>query len=341
MSKRVFLITALALSTLALFAQAISLGVPMATVRLTKTEIITEQQYRTELAKIERMGGRALTQDEKQEFLYSMIDDLLFLQMCERDNIRVSDAEVTAYINQVKSQLGTNVTDQQFESYLVSQGLTLAELRVMYRKQLLLQKWISTAKAAEIAALKPVSAQEVLEAYELYKARLVRPDTARIAFVFFEFKERTEAERRRGAELMRSLSDRVTRGQESFDSIRLRAAQGGYQANPSAVYFAKNDDSLQVFGKLFFDTVFSLKDGEVSAPFETANGWWLVRRIEFFPQKQLELSDPLTLGQTGSVQDYLSMQLAQQRQNEFLSRILAELSRSLRSQADIKITGRL
>jgi parvulin-like peptidyl-prolyl isomerase len=260
--------------------------------------------------------------------------------MCERDNIRVSDAEINAYINQSRAQLGTNVTDQQFESYLVSQGVTLAELRVMYRKQLLLQKWITTAKAADIAALKPVSAQEVLEAYELYKSRLVRPDTARIAFVFYELKDKSEAERRKGADLMRSLSDRLTRGQESFDSVRLRAAQGGYQANPSAVYFARNDESLQVFGKKFYDTVFSLKDGEVSVPFETDQGWWLVRRIEFFPQKQLELSDPVAFGQTGTVQEYLSVQLAQQRQNEFLARILADLSRSLRGQADIKITGR-
>lgn len=342
MTKRSFITLALSLLALSgLVAQAIGLATPLATIRLTKTEIITEQQYRTELAKVEAMRGQALTADEKREFLDSMIDDILFLQMCDRDGIRVSDAEVNAYINQAKSQLGQNVTDQQFEAYLSSQGIAIADLRSYYRKQLLLQRWLTTAKAAEIAALPQVSADDVLQAYDLYKSQLVRPDTARIAFVFYQFKEDSEAERRKGAELMRGLSERIRNGQESFDSIRLKASQGGYAANNSAVYFVKDQVHLQQFGRTFYDTVFSLADGAVSAPFETPQGWWLIRRMEFFPQKQLELSDPIQLGQNGTVQDYLAMQLAQQRQNTFISRALSDLSRSLRAQAEVRITGRL
>ncbi|MBU0934652.1 MAG: SurA N-terminal domain-containing protein [Spirochaetes bacterium] len=341
MFKRVLIFIVVMLAAVNLAAQAISLGAPLATVRLTKTEIITQQQYRAELAKVERMGGRSLTADEKQEFLYSMIDDILFLQMCERDGIRITEAEVTAYINQAKSQLGSNVSDQQFEAYLTGQGIALADLRSLYRKQILLQRWITSTKAAEIAAIPQVGPQDVLDAYELYKSKLVRPDTARIAFVFYEFKDTTEAERRKGLELMRTLAQNVSNGRESFDAIRLRASQGGYQANPSPVYFAKNDEALQVFGKKFYDVVFALADGAVSEPFDTEKGYWLVKRLEFFPQKQLELSDPVAFGQSNTVQEYLTQQLAQTRQNDFLNKVLADLSRTLRAQAEIKITGSL
>ena len=105
-------------------------------------------------------------------------------------------------------------------------------------------------------------------------------------------------------------------------------------------YIEKSDVFMQQFGKPVYDTVFSLKEKEISGIIETETGLWIITRYEFYPQKQLELTDNMKIGQTGTVQDYLSQMLLQQRQNEFMQKILSELFEKLRKQAEIKIIGK-
>lgn len=323
-----------------LFAQSLTgtLGTPIATVKLVKTEIIYEKAFRADVLKVETLRKSTLSADERKAFLEGVINDLLFYQMCERDGIKTSDAEVNAYISRVKSQLGTNVTDAQFEAYLAGQGIPIADLRSYYRKQILVQKWLQATKSAEIAAIPPVTSDDVLRTYDLYKSKLIRPDTARIAFIYYPFKDKTDAERTKAAEGIRGLSERLSKG-ENFDALRLKAADGSYGASRDYSYFERTEVFASQFGKTIFDTVFGLKDGTVSAPVENDAGWWIVRRAEYFPQKQLELSDPYRLGQQGSVQDYIAQLLAQEKQNAFMNKTFSELFADLRSKATVKILG--
>jgi hypothetical protein len=335
--------TMLFLTTLHLSAQPLlstALGTPLATVRLTKVEIINDRQFRQDVALIEEARKSKLNDTERKAFFDSVVNDILFSQMCERDGIKASDAELDAYLAQVRSQLGPNVTNAQFEAYLSSQGIPVADLRAYYRKQILLQRWLMTTKSKEIAEIPPIGIDEVLKIYELRKSRLVRPDTVRIAFLYFPYQDRTEAERARGTALMRDLSARLGRG-EAFDSLRLRAQGNGYTASKDAIYFERSEKFLNEFGQKFFDTVFSLSDGSNSTPFENEAGWWIVRRLEFYPQRQLELSDIYRLGQQGTVQEYIGQEIAQQRENEFIKKTLEELFVQLRRQAEIKIIGKI
>jgi len=340
MKKHLALFIALVAVAVTPFAQAIgtTLGTPLATVKLTKVEIIADKSFREDLKKVETLRGASLSAEERKAFLDDVINDILFFQMCDRDGIKVADSEVEAYIAKVRAQLGTGVTNAQFEAYLASQGVLIADLRTYYRKQILVQRWLVSAKSAEIAAIPPVTPAEILKTYELYKARLVRPDTARVGFLFVPFKDKTEAEKAKAAALVKVLSDRLAKG-ESFDALRLGAVEGQYGASKDYIFFERNETFLSQFGSAFYDTVFSLKDGTVSAPFETDNGWWIVRRVEFLPQRQLELSDPYKLGQTATVEAYITQLLAQQRESEFMKKAFAELFAKLRTQAEIKILG--
>jgi parvulin-like peptidyl-prolyl isomerase len=267
--------------------------------------------------------------------------------MCERDGIKASDAEVNSAIAQSKaqfsSQLGKAVSDAEYESLLASQGTSLADLRTYFRKQILLQRWISTAKAAEIKAIPPITSDEILRNYELLKSKLVQPESARIALAYYTFAADTEAERDKGAQTIRSIQDRLAKG-ESFDSVRLKAVELSYSASRDLLV-PKTPEGTQVmagFGinRDQFDMIFALRDGTNTAPFQTKSGWFIARKFETFPQKQLELSDPIAPGQTVTVQNYIAQGLAQQRQSEFLSKTLQELKATLRSQAEVKIIGK-
>ena len=317
---------------------ATSLGAPMATVKLTKTEIISSKTFRDDVAKLESTRGSPLTTEERSAYLDEVVNDILFYQMCERDGVKVSDGELDSYVTKLRAQRPAGETEQQFAAFLATQGIPYADLKEYYRKQVLIQRWLMTTKSAEIAAIPPVRTEEILSAYELYKSKLVRPDSVKIAFLLFPFKEKSAGERIKGAEIIKDLSDRLAKG-ESFDVIRLKSQESGYAANKEAIYFERSEVFIKRFGKAFYDMVFSMKDGTNSIAFETEAGWWIVRRLEFFPQKQLELSDPYQLGQTGTVQDYIAQLIAKQRESEFLQKTFTELFKKLRSQAEIKIIG--
>lgn len=336
--KKLFLVLAGIVLVGSVYAQTgTALGSPLATVKLHKTEIITDKSFRDDIAKVEKLRGTALTEAERKSFLDDVINDILFFQFCAKEGIIVTDAEIESYIKQVKAQLGPTVTNEQFEAYLASQGIPIADLRTYYRKQMLVIRWLQRDKASEIAAMPPISGADVLKVYELNKAKLIRPDTAKIAFLFVEKKGDDIA---KAANDIKGLVTRLEKG-ESFDAIRLGAsATSFYNASREYIYFEKSDLYHQQFGDKFYETVFSLKDGSYSAPFENEVGWWIIRRVEFYPQKTLELSDPVKLGQTVTVEAYLSQQLAQQRESEFIQKAFAELFAKLRAQAEIKITGK-
>ncbi len=342
MDKRLVILASILVCTTRLWSQPLtgtSLGAPMATVKLTKTEIVTEKLFKEDIAKIEATRGKVMTPDEKKAYLDDVINDILFYQMCDRDGIKVSEGEIDSYIAKLRAQRPAGETEQQFSAYLSTQGIPYADLRSYYRKQVLIQRWLMSAKTAEMAAIPPVQTSEILATYDLYKARLVRPDTVKLSFLFFQYKDKTAAERAKATEIMKGLSDKLAKN-ESFDVLRLKAQEGGYAANKEPVYFERSDVFLTQFGKTFFDTAFSLQDGTNSAAFETDAGWWIIRRIEFLPQKQLELSDSYRLGQVGTVQDYITQVLAKQKESEFLQTTFNALFVKLRAQAEIKILGK-
>lgn len=342
MYKRLMGFVAFILVCLPLWAQpmaATTLGAPLATVRLIRTEVVSDKKFRDDVSKLEAGRGSALTPNERKAYLDDVINDILFFQMCERDGIKVSDGEIDGYIAKLRSQRPTGETDQQFAAFLQTQGVPFEDLRSYYRKQVLIQRWLMANKSAEISKIPPVTTDEVLSTYELYKSRLVRPDTARIAFILYQYKDKSAAERTKGAEVMKGLSDRLAKG-ESFDVLRLKAQESGYSASREPVYFERTDVFMSQFGKVFYDMVFSMKDGTNSIAFENEAGWWIIRRLEYLPQKQLELSDPYRPGQPGTVQEYIGQLLAKQRESEFLQKTFTELFAGLRGQAEIKIVGK-
>lgn len=342
MYKRLMGFVAFVLVCLPLWAQpmaATTLGAPLATVKLVKTEVVSDKKFRDDVAKLEAARKSALTPDERKAYLDDVINDILFFQMCERDGIKVSDGEIDGYIAKLRSQRPAGETDQQFAAFLQAQGIPFEDLRNYYKKQVLIQRWLMANKSAEISRIPPVTTDEILSTYDLYKSRLVRPDTAKIAFVLYQYKDKSAAERTKGAEVMKGLSDRLAKG-ESFDVLRLKAQESGYAASKEPVYFERTDVFMSQFGKVFYDMVFSMKDGSNSIAFENEAGWWIIRRLEYMPQKQLELSDPYRLGQPGTVQEYIGQLLAKQRESEFLQKTFTELFAKLRGQAEIKIIGK-
>ncbi len=323
-------------ASMPIFAQT-SIDKPAATLKLTKQEVISVRQLRADIDRLENATGVKFTADQRKDVLDSRINSMLFLQFCDSEKITVSDAQVNATLAQLKSQLGPNATDADLEKSLRASGV-FVDPAVYVRQRLLFETYVQMKKQAEIkAALTPPTADDILKAYDLAKASLVRPDTIRISVIYVDTKGKSDADIAKAKDTMASISSALKANPSKFDEYVLRAGDAaGYKAIPS-LYLEKTAQSKSIFGDDFFNAAFQTKIGDITSVIQTATGLRIVRVNEFVPQKQLTLSDTVPGNQNLTVQEFLAMQLASEKEQNFLNKTESDLIASLRKQATVKI----
>jgi parvulin-like peptidyl-prolyl isomerase len=319
-----------------IFAQT-SIDKPAATFKLTKQEVISVRQLRADIDRLENATGAKLTVDQRKDVLDARINSMLFLQFCEREKISVSDAQVNAALAQLKSQLGSNATDANLEKSLRASGV-FVDPAVYVRQRLLFETYVRMKKQDEMkSALKAPTADDILRAYDLAKASLVRPDTIRISVIYADTKGKSEADIEKAKDIMNGISAALKANPSKFDEYVLRAGEAaGYKAIPS-LYLEKTQQSKSIFGEAFFNAAFQAKTGEITAVIQTPTGFRIVRVNEFMAQKQLTLSDTVPGNQNLTVQEFLAMQLASEKEQTFLNKVESDLIDSLRKEATIKV----
>lgn len=323
-------------AAVSLFAQT-SIDKPAATFKLTKQEVISVRQLRTDIDRLENATGAKLTVDQRKDVLDARINSMLFLQFCEREKISVSDAQVNAALVQLKAQLGSNASDADLEKSLRASGV-FVEPSVYVRQRLLFETYIQIQKKDELkTALKAPTADDILKAYDLAKASLIRPDTIRISVIYVDTKGKSDADIAKAKEAINGVSAALKANPSKFDEYVLRAGDAaGYKAIPS-VYLEKTQQSKSIFGEAFFNAAFQAKTGEITPVIQTPTGLRIVRVNEFMAQKQLTLSDTVPGNQNLTVQEFLAMQLASEKEQSFMNKTESDLIESLRKNATIKV----
>ncbi len=319
-----------------IFAQT-SIDKPAATLKLTKQEVISVRQLRADIERLENATGVKLTVDQRKDVLDARINSMLFLQFCEREKISVSDAQVNAALAQLKSQLGSGATDADLERSLRASGV-FVDPSVYVRQRLLFETYVRLRKQDEMkSALKAPTADDILKAYDVAKSSLVRPDTIRISVIYIDTKGKNDAEIEKAKELIHDISAALKANPSKFDEYVLRAGDAaGYKAIPS-LYLEKTQQSKSIFGEAFFNAAFQAKTGEITPVIQTPTGFRIVRVNEFIAQKQLTLSDPVPGNQNLTVQEFLAIQLAMEKEQTFLNKVETDLIESLRKEATIKV----
>lgn len=337
--KRVLLATLAVAAALSLSAQT-TIDKPVATLKLTRQEVISVRTLKADIEKIEKTVGKALPADKRRELLDSEIDARLFQQYCEREKLVVTEGELSTALQQLKASLGQGATDATLESWAAAQ-LSFFDAKGLVRQQLLLQRYIQAKRQADVEALKKQlpTADDILKAYELAKSELIRPDTAKVSELFVDLRGLAGDAKTKAAEAFRQAMARLKSDPGKFDELMLRASDPGaaYRSAPSFTV-EKTSSGVQLYGQAFLDATFRLKPGEVSPIIENESGLLVVRLNEFLPQKQLGLADTVTVqNQTATVQDFLQYQIMLQRQNLLMAKIQSELVAQLRKEAKVTI----
>ncbi len=144
MRKKLFVTLLMALVLVSgLFASSAA-NAPAATVNLIRNKVITNAELNAAIADYQGAGLTNL------QVLDILINDEVFIQGAERAGITVTDTQLDSLYASQKStleeQVGRSLTQQQFESEVISQYGSVDNFKELLKNQYILQAYLMEAK---------------------------------------------------------------------------------------------------------------------------------------------------------------------------------------------------
>jgi len=343
--KRIFLLTAvLLLVTPIVFAQLIDK--PVATVKLSKFEVISVKQFRQKIEDLESRTQNQLSLDDRRKLLDLMVSEMLINQAAAKDDVTVSQAELESRIDLARQtggmglNLNRELTDQEFRQLLQQSGLTWDEYVEQLEKAILQQKYVMEKKRAQFENLAPPSDADIEDFYDANKTAFVAPDMVRFKHIYIDTRNLTSAgdkdkARSRAEEIAREL-----RNGAAFDDLVVKYSDDKNSRYKGGDFgYLRRDDQArrQLLGREFFEAPFKMDVGEISGVLQSNIGFHIIRVTEKIPFRLLALDDPIPPQNNSTVRDQISAQLLQQKQAEFYQQALMDLLADLKKKAEIRI----
>jgi parvulin-like peptidyl-prolyl isomerase len=320
----------------------------LARIKLTKVEVITQRQFRTQLETLEKQLGRPFSMKQRTQFLEALVDNKLLLQAADRALIKVSQPEVNKMLDGYKQTLGhraglnRQLTDDELEQLLKKENLTWDKLVEKLKEQIRVEKLVYQEQKDFFTSIKKPTEAEILEYYEANRTRypIVSPEMIsfkQILLVTKGLKPDQEAQaKKRAEEIYMQLQNGV-----SFDKFLEVHLEGNSTVKVGGLSFEtwRRDDAGPriTYGKDFFDDLFKMKVAQRSRVMKSNIGYHIVEIIERIPFKVLSLDDKIPPQDTVVVRDYIRDVLTQLAQREAIKKATEDLLQKLKKEATIEI----
>ena len=343
--KRIFLLAAaLLLVTPIVFAQLIDK--PVATVKLSKFEVISVKQFRKQIEDLEARTQNQLSMDDRRKLLDLMIGEMLISQAAAMENITVSQGEIDSRIAIARQTggLGLNLnrelTEQEFRQLLQQSGLSWEEYIDQLKKAILQQKFVMEKKRALFEKIAPPKEAEIEDFYEANKTAFVAPDMVRFKHIYIDTRNLASADEKNKARIRAEEISRELRNGATFDDLVVKYSDDKNSRYKGGDFgYLRRDDQArrQLLGKEFFEAPFKMNVGEISGVLQSNIGFHIIRVTEKIPFRLLALDDPIPPQNNSTVREQISAQLLQQKQAEFYQQALMDLLAELKKKAEIRI----
>lgn len=289
---------------------------------------------------------RKATSKEKLGIIKDTIDLMLFRQLCEREGLNISEAEISSQISQYKASLGPGATDAMVDLSLRRNGVFI-ETRSYVKHDLLFGQYLNKKYPAEVNAIKQPSSADLIKAYEDMKFNLRRPSFYRMSMLLAPTQGKTDTERKKAGDAMRAIADKLKSDPSAYDSYFIKGMvdpqAAGYQTMPYVV-IAKTAESRSQYPNLY-DKVFKLKEGEVSDLIEENVGYCIVRVNQYLPEKQLGLDDFIegisekaaAVNPTATVMAYIVNEYQNSKYNDLAQKTRTEITTQTRKDGKVVI----
>ncbi len=239
----------------------------------------------------------------KQRLLDNMINQVLLKQAAEERGIEVTDADVDAEIENLKTGFQT---DEQFEEALAQSGMDLDALKEQVRDSLVTDQLVQS-----LSDEATVDAAEIEEYYDSNKEQFYEEAAVRAAHILFAADDKATAEKVL-AEIKAGGADFAALAKQ-YSQDPGSAANGGDLGWPTTPFVPEFQAAAE-----------ALDIDEVSDLVETTFGWHIIKVIEKREARQLPLDE---------VRDQIEQIIVQQRSADAYQTFLNDL----RDSAEIEI----
>ena len=247
-------------------------------------EPITLQELRT-FGKLPGQRSLFLPQEgvagmSERDILDALIMNKLVSKEVEAQGFKAKETDIDNYIERIKAQ--GNLNDEQFQTALASQGLTMES----YRKQVAEEIERALLINREIGSRVNVTPQDIERYYKEHDADYAQPEQVRVRHIFLPLSPAAPADEEK--EVLGQIEDirkRALAG-EDFATLADTYSQGpGAGQGGDLGYFKKGQMAKEID-----EVAFALKPGEISQPFRTNVGVHLLKIEEHSSAGQQTLS---------------------------------------------------
>jgi len=318
----------------------------VATVKLEKTEPISEYQLNEMIQAIEQMEGRHLTMEEKKVVLNQLIDQAIVLQAAEFDKqMHVSDTEVEdAGIMLLSQQLseagvlppGAILTDkEQYRQIVEEQGISVEEYEKNVRKQLLAEKYITLKNAEVFRSISAATEEELSSEYQRRVQEFVIKDSVWFNHIFFDTSDSNPEESMAKNEKAKAVYNRLINTSATFEDLVISESEDEVSKVKGGVVgpvMVEDEIANQIYGSEFIASVFSMEEGETSRVLKSNIGYHIVQITEKKPAQLLPEND-------AEVRAYLERVIYAAHYQEALEKVTKTTIAELRERATINYFG--
>jgi len=241
-------------------------------VAVVDKEIITESELDERVAFLAMQNRLDPNRPEfKRQVLDAVITEKLILAQALLDSVVVTDDEVTRTLDQrIQSFIRQVGSEQRVEQMY---GKSIARIKIEYRSDIRNEMLVQKVRQQREASLS-VTRREAEEFFAAYKDSLPQvPEEFDLSHIFMSPKPDTAVEAKTRA-VVQAILDSIRAGGD-FAAFARRYSIDGTAANGGDLGWAKRGDYVRDFE----ETVFGLKENEVSGIVKTQFGFHIIQLI--------------------------------------------------------------
>ena len=220
-------------------------------------------------------GMQTALREVTPRILTDAIDEMLLLQRGRELGYRVTDDQFAKTVEEIKKQNKIE-SQEQFESALASEGMTIEQFRRMFERNVIVQQVVRS----EVNSRVQLTEQEAKEYYAANPAEFTPPPTVTLREIFIA----VAAEPRDGgvsfsvasdeaaATRAREARDRVLKG-EPFEKLVEEISEAGSKANGGLIGPIVRNELAPALQKVLE----GMKAGDISEPIRTPRGYQVIK----------------------------------------------------------------
>lgn len=215
--------------------------------------------------------------EARQAVLAQLIEEKLILSEAKKQNIEVDEKDIKAKVAEAKKRFPS---DAQFEEALAAQRISLKDLKVKFKEQLMSRKLMDEKVGAKIF----ITPNEVVEYYKNHIKDFSKPGQLKLSNILIKPKENVKPEKT--MELVEEISKRL-KARSDFAELAKIYSEGPGAKDGGTMGYVKKGDLLPEIEKV----VFGMKAGEVSEMISTKIGYHFFRVDEVKEAETVSMDD--------------------------------------------------